>query len=84
MSREPSEQQKRNVATFGALAGLLFVGGGLAAIAVMVLPAAIQYVLLTIAVFAAIGTFQYYLWGWKLDRYRISDDDENNNQNQNS
>lgn len=83
MSRNSSEQQKRNVATFGALAGLLFAGSGLAAIAVMVLPAAIQYVLLTIAVFAAIGTFQYYLWGWKLDRYRISDDDEDN-QNQNS
>jgi Flp pilus assembly protein TadB len=77
MPRDPSEQQKRNVATFGALAGLLFVALGILALAAMVIPDILN-ILLVLAAFLVIGVIQYALWGWKLDRYRIMDDDDSN------
>ena len=77
MPQDPLEQQKRNVATFGALAGLLFVGLGILALAAMVIPDILN-VLLVLAAFLVIGVIQYVLWGWKLDRYRITDDEEKN------
>ncbi len=82
MSRDPLEQQKRNVATFGALAGLLFVALGILALAAMVIPDILN-VLLVLAAFLVIGVIQYAIWGWKLDRYRITDDDDST-PNQNS
>ena len=75
MSRDPHEQQKRNVATFGALAGLVFISLGILALAALVIPDILN-VLLVLAAFIVIGVIQYVLWGWRLDRYRITDDDE--------
>lgn len=75
MSRDPSDHHKRNVATFGALAGLLLAALGILALAALVIPDILN-VLLVLAAFLIIGVIQYVLWGWKLDRYRITDEDD--------
>lgn len=73
----PSEQtpdSHRNSATAVALLGLLICAGGLLGLVVLVIPGFLQ-VLLVMAGFALLGGLQYVLWGWKLDRDRIQDDD---------
>ena len=75
MSRDPLEQQKRNMATAVAMAGLLLGVFALLGLMTLVIPDIIWVV----AVFAGmlvISGIQYVLWGWRLDRYRITDDDE--------
>ena len=75
MPRDPSEHQKRNMATAAAMLGLALCGVALLALMSLVIPDIIWVV----AVFAGlmlIGAVQYALWGWRLDRYRIPDDDE--------
>ena len=75
MSRDPSEQQKRNMATAAAMAGLALGGMALLGLMALVIPD-IVWVVAVFAGLMVIGAIQYVLWGWRLDRYRISDDDE--------
>ena len=75
MSRDPHDQQKRNMATAAAMAGLALAGLALLGLMSLVIPDIIWVV----AVFGGlmvIGAIQYALWGWRLDRYRIPDDDD--------
>lgn len=75
MSHDPHEQQRRNTATYGALAGILFAGLSLLALAALVIPD-ILLILFVLAGVVAVGFLQYITWGWMLEKYRIHDDDE--------
>ena len=75
MSREPYEQQRRNTATYGALAGVLLCGLALLCLAALVIPD-ILGLLLVLAGVMVIGVLQYVTWGWMLEKYRIRDEDD--------
>lgn len=75
MSHDRRDQQRRNTATYGALAGVVFAGLSLLALAALVIPD-ILLVLLVLAGVVLIGFLQYVTWGWMLDKYRIRDDDD--------
>jgi|GEM_PF-1660627 hypothetical protein len=67
--------QDRNAATFGALFGLLVCCAGLLSLAALVIPD-ILFVMLVLAGLIGLGALQYVVWGWRLDRYRVADDEE--------
>ncbi|NQV26234.1 MAG: hypothetical protein HQ518_17915 [Rhodopirellula sp.] len=75
MPQDPYEQQRRNAATYGALAGVLFCGASLLALAALVIPD-ILLILVVLAGVGVIGVVQYFTWGWMLEKYRIRDDDD--------
>ncbi len=75
MSQDPNEQRRRNTATYGALAGVLFAGLSLLALAALVIPD-ILLIMLVLAGVVMIGFLQYITWGWMLEKYRIRDDDD--------
>jgi len=75
MPQDPHEQQRRNTATYGALAGVLLAGLALLALAALVIPD-ILLILFVLAGVVAIGILQYVTWGWMLEKYRIRDDDD--------
>ena len=75
MSRDPHEQQRRNVATFAALGGVVFCAMALLGLAALVIPD-ILLVLLVLAGVVGMGAVQYVTWGWMLDKHRIVDDDD--------
>ena len=75
MPLDPYEQQRRNTATYGALAGVLLCGLALLALAALVIPD-ILLILFVLAGVVAIGILQYVTWGWMLEKYRIRDDDD--------
>jgi len=75
MTQDPHEQQRRNTATYGALAGVLLCGLALLALAALVIPD-ILLILFVLAGVIAIGILQYVTWGWMLEKYRIRDDDD--------
>ena len=78
MSQDPHEQQRRNTATYGALAGVFLSGLALLGLAALVIPdiLLILLILLVLAGVVAIGIVQYVTWGWMLEKYRIRDDDD--------
>lgn len=75
MSQDPHEQQRRNTATYGALAGVLLGALALLALAALVIPD-IVLILFVLAGVVFIGFLQYITWGWMLDKYRVHDDDD--------
>jgi hypothetical protein len=75
MPQDPYEQQRKNTATYIALAGVLVCGLALFALAALVIPD-ILLILLVMAGVMAIGIVQYVTWGWMLEKYRIKDDDD--------
>jgi len=75
MPIDVDEQQRRNQATYAALAGLVFIGLALLSLAALVIPD-ILLVLVVLAGMVGIGGIQYVTWGWMLDKYRITDDDD--------
>ena len=75
MPQDPYEQQRKNTATYIALAGVLVCGLALLALAALVIPD-ILLILLVMAGVVAIGIVQYVTWGWMLEKYRIKDDDD--------
>lgn len=75
MPQDPYEQQRRNTATFIALAVVLISGLALLALASLVIPD-ILLILLVLAGVVAIGILQYVTWGWMLEKHRIRDDDD--------
>lgn len=75
MPQDPNDQQRRNTATYGALAGVLLCGLALLALAALVIPD-ILLILFVLAGVIAIGILQYVTWGWMLEKYRIRDDDD--------
>lgn len=75
MPQDPYEQQRKNTATYGALAGVLLCGLALLALAALVIPD-ILLILLVMAGVVVIGIVQYMTWGWMLEKYRIKDDDD--------
>lgn len=75
MSQDPRDQQRRNTATYGALAGVIFAGLSLLALAALVIPD-ILLVLLVLASVVFVGILQYVTWGWMLEKYRIHDDED--------
>lgn len=78
MSQDPHEQQRRNTATYGALAGVLLGALALLALAALVIPD-IVLILFVLAGVVFIGFIQYITWGWMLDKYRVRDDDDQRN-----
>ena len=74
MPSPPLPDQDRNAATFGALFGLLICCAGLLCLAALVIPD-ILFVMLVLAGLIGLGALQYVVWGWRLDRYRVSDDE---------
>jgi uncharacterized membrane protein YqjE len=68
------DSSKRNVATAIAAAGMLICGGGLLGLVALVIPDVI-WVVAVVAGMGVIGALQYVVWGWKLDKHRIHDDD---------
>ena len=75
MPRDPDDQQKRNLATAAAMTGLVLASLALLGLMSLVIPDII-WVVAVLAGLMVIGAIQYALWGWRLDRYRIKDDDE--------
>ncbi len=75
MPQDPYEQQRKNTATYGALAGVLLCGLALLALAALVIPD-ILLILVVMAGVVVIGILQYVTWGWMLEKYRIKDDDD--------
>ena len=75
MPQDPYEQQRKNTATYGALAGVLLCGLALLALAALVIPD-ILLILVVMAGVVVIGIVQYVTWGWMLEKYRIKDDDD--------
>ncbi len=75
MPQDPNDQQRRNTATYGALAGVMLCGLALLALAALVIPD-ILLILFVLAGVIAIGILQYVTWGWMLEKYRIRDDDD--------
>lgn len=75
MSNRSTSDHDRNAATFGALFGLLVCCVGLLGLAALVIPD-ILFVLLVLAGIIGLGALQYVVWGWRLDRYRVSEDEE--------
>lgn len=70
-----NSQHERNAATFAALFGLLVACGALLGLAALVIPD-ILFVMLVLAGVTGLGALQYVLWGWRLDRFRVADDEE--------
>lgn len=75
MSQDPHEQQRRNVATYGALAGVVLAGLAFLTLAALVIPD-IVLILFVLAGVIFIGFLQYITWGWMLEKYRVRDDDD--------
>ena len=75
MPQDPHEQQRRNTATYGALAGVLLSGLALLALAALVIPD-ILFIMLVLVGVVVVGILQYVTWGWMLEKYRISDDED--------
>lgn len=76
--RGPSElEAKRNAGTCLALAGLLFVGAGLFALAVVIMPD-LLWAVIVIGFVAGMVLFHYVTWGRWMSRPRPGDviDDE--------
>lgn len=65
-------EAKRNAGTCLALAGLLFVGAGLFALAVFIMPDLLNAVVV-IAIVAGLVLFHYVTWGRWLSRPRPGD-----------
>lgn len=75
MPNDPFEQQRRNQATFAALAGVVLVSMAMLGLAALVIPD-ILMILLVLAGMLVIGLIQYVTWGWMLDKHRIRDEDD--------
>jgi xanthine/uracil permease len=74
MSDDPD--QGKNMGTAVAMAGLALSGLALIGIMSLVIPD-ISKILLVLMGLLVVGFVQYLVWGWKLDRDRIRDDEEN-------
>lgn len=72
--RTPSRGARRDAATCLALVGVLFVAGGLMALAAMVLPQVRALILVGGGLLLFIG-LHYVTWGWWLSRAPVPDDD---------
>jgi hypothetical protein len=71
-----NEPDNKNMATAVALAGVILSGLALLGVMSMVIPDIIK-ILLVLLGLLGVGLIQYLIWGWRLDKNRIKDDEEN-------
>lgn len=75
MSQDQDEQNRRNLATMGALIVVGFCAFGLLGLMALVIPD-ILWILAVFVGLGVIGLIQYVTWGWMLDKKRIHDEDD--------
>lgn len=75
MSNGGNSDQNKNLGTAVALVGMVFAGLALLGMMSMVIPDIIKILLVFLGLIG-IGLIQYVVWGWKIDRDKIRDDDE--------
>ena len=75
MPRNEHEKQQKTAATALAMVGVGLSAFAILGLAALVIPDIFK-ILLVLAALLAFGFVQYALWGWKLDRDRIQDDDD--------
>ena len=72
---DPDPEHRQDMGTAAALAGVGLAGAAILGIMSMVIPD-ISKILLVLLGLIGIGVIQYLIWGWKLDRNRVRDDDD--------
>lgn len=75
MSNSRRDGENKNLATFLALAALLFLSAGLLGLATIVMPG-LAAVLLVVFGFVFVGCLHYVVWGWWLTGRKPDDDDQ--------
>ncbi len=70
----------RDVATLVALFGVIGSVGLVTGLVAMVLGSGFLLVVFLLVGMVGVAALQYVIWGWKLDRDRIQDDNVNNNE----
>lgn len=70
------QSRGRDVATLVALIGVIGVIGLVFGLVAMVLGSGFLLVVFLLVGMVGVAALQYVIWGWKLDRDRIHDDEE--------